>query len=1014
PKAGPALAAFGRDVALGAQALQRELLAAPAQALGATFDLSRPRAGAAGIDAGAAGAKPAAQPLEKAAPASPAAAKAPVPRESREAAALARPLAFDPARGKESLFRIGWRTLRNLPEKLRRIRRYMRRVDRLVGEVTDDELHWSIQRLEKIQTQEGILREGNKDLVNQWKNRDQNKRLSHADFRESSLEPPSIVKVFKKAMDAEAPTDQYQFTSAHNIHNHLPRISHFMGWTMQEYLLAAALKGKQGARSIWAVEEKRHGPILEAVYNKVKAPDRPELMQQGIASKEPVAGAYSAKSMMANRALAEWSAAAAYLLLKANAAAGSPTDLVLDGIYRDEVYHKVLMEAVTMRVYGQYSRFHRLASILRHSMDYPKPDAVDKVVYERRLTSPLLAFEILYAYNALDKRIDTFLKAQKTEHLDRLVGPVYPTDRDVEESVARGVNTFTPVFRSVTNPELTYEDVAELERRVPGEYLLGHRAIHESQLHAAIANYRSRSLTRPEYWLRKTGMERLPEEAGQPPRLGRWFGDRGGMTLSFPKPSAEPLVRVAQGNGAHVDYRMEQLNMRQIGALMDATSPEVVAAIERLKAGQTDEELLARLGYSPKYAKQPIRLLTYKTLPELARALQDDPETLEALIARLEDKAGQAGGFGLPSLPPQERARLVAALRSADPAALAGFPTMSVGTLKTFIRGLARKAGPVAEKPEAPGTVPLELPGEPKAPPEGAFLKHVGGNLYYGDQSKTTPETAHGDNAALAAALNRLSLNASSSGELAVSFDGRSFSSVHGLVAHLAATGHAVAVKDKRFFANFGDLWYREGGKLKPVATPLTLATGIRIRGREVAVPVSHTHLEINIRGPRVNADLTYFLGVDGSSTFRPWATQDQEWVDGKTAKTFTGDRALELIGRMAVMRRELREKVARHGLPLGGYGTLGACSDVHAMILGEPVYPLIRDPRYFHDGMAIDAWAAALPVDGDGPPDPRRVYDSLPVKDAQGLMLDSARDDGLLLKGHLRKGRLRRWLERD
>ena len=62
-------------------------------------------------------------------------------------------------------------------------------------------------------------------------------------------------------------------------------------------------------------------------------------------------------------------------------------------------------------------------------------------------------------------------------------------------------------------------------------------------------------------------------------------------------------------------------------------------------------------------------------------------------------------------------------------------------------------------------------------------------------------------------------------------------------------------------------------------------------------------------------------------------------------------------------------------------------------MIVQKPVYPQIRDPKYYNDGMTIDVWAKALPIDDLTPPDRRRVYDSLPVGGPDDIKIPQSKE---------------------
>ncbi|MDE2314514.1 MAG: hypothetical protein KGL04_10135, partial [Elusimicrobia bacterium] len=374
---------------------------------------------------------------EAALPATPRSIQGPIYAEENGAL---RPLSYNPALPTVPLWKEAWRWIAHSPAKIRVVRSYMARVREHLEEITDDDLRWSLNRFRLLENQEGILRQGNRELVNNWKQWTGSslRNVGPDDFNGASLSRTSLRKIFKQAMDREEPTRAYQYTAAMNLHNYMPRVSHFMGVSMQERVIAVALRGRAPARSVWAMEEERHGNIIETVYNLSREPGQPELREQGIAPTSPKPGEYSARSMIANRALAEIGAASGYLLLKSNARKGSPADLALEGIFRDEVYHYALMDAARKWGLGLRTRWARLRNIIRHNFDNPLPEAVDAVIHERSGFSPLTVFQVIYAFYHVDKRVDRFLRTVPDEEGRSLVGKVYQNEGEVRSAIARG------------------------------------------------------------------------------------------------------------------------------------------------------------------------------------------------------------------------------------------------------------------------------------------------------------------------------------------------------------------------------------------------------------------------------------------------------------------------------------------------------------------------------------------------------------------------------------------------
>ncbi len=514
------------------------------------------------------------------------------------------PLSYVPGTAQESLGSILVRNLRDLPEKIRRIRRFAQRVDDLTEAVTDEELSWSFNRLEALVNQEGILRSDNTALLNKWTDRDQLKRVSHRDFADSSLEPVSVMKMFKATMDMEQPTLQYQYAFAQSLHNSMPRMSHFLGTTFQERLLQVALKGKPGQMAIWSNEEVRHGPILEAAFNAAEFPGFNKLEMQGAAPRLPREGGdYVARSGMSNRSLAELGASGAYLTLKANSTAGSPTDKVMEGVYRDEVYHHAIMSAVNRFVLGHESRLKRLYLILRHDLDFRPNGPNDRVRHYRRPFSPLMVLEYAYAMNKVDKRVNRFLDKLDPIEARRIIGPYYKNDAEIDAAVARGEHSRTNLFPMEVNPALTKADIETLIRRQPKNFSMARRAVKASDLQAVLDNYRKTSLKNPQYWLRKKGYDELGSDLLLKSVRG------GSIALSFGERVGPNIAVMGEGGEVLWSERLDTMSFPQIGAIMDAEGVEVAAKLRSTQGDLSYAELLKRLSNSPAYQKDPIVLV---------------------------------------------------------------------------------------------------------------------------------------------------------------------------------------------------------------------------------------------------------------------------------------------------------------------------------------------------------------------------------------------------------------------
>ena len=202
---------------------------------------------------------------------------------------------------------------------------------------------------------------------------------------------------------------------------------------------------------------------------------------------------------------------------------------------------------------------------------------------------------------------------------------------------------------------------------------------------------------------------------------------------------------------------------------------------------------------------------------------------------------------------------------------------------------------------------------------------------------------------------------------------------------------------------------------------------------RALLVPVSHAEYEWKVRGPKVNADVSWYFGIDGKAEFRTMDTLDQPWVMGRHAHEYQGADAVEvtrLAGKMVIAY--MHQHQDRPELPFGGYYALGVCQDSVAAIemkmTGKTtLFPNTADEALFNDSRdaEVNELIAAIPKDRSGlPPEPERVFGSLPVSDTEltkisipGLGSDLIAVQTAWREGHLRRAYgsrhwIRVWLE--
>ena len=290
--------------------------------------------------------------------------------------------------------------------------------------------------------------------------------------------------------------------------------------------------------------------------------------------------------------------------------------------------------------------------------------------------------------------------------------------------------------------------------------------------------------------------------------------------------------------------------------------------------------------------------------------------------------------------------------------------------------------------------------------------------LVMGDGPDPTLAPYHAESARLAQVLNRLALNSASEGPLTVSYAGEQVQTADALLKVLAHHGERVTVDDDRFFANFGHL--HDNGR--DVMMPFWIDSQIIIPNekRSLVLPVSHSDYELHIRGAQLNADVSFYFGIDGKAEFRTMDSLNQPWVLGRQAHIYTGEKAQTAV---RMLSQALRVYMAAHKahpeLAFGGYYTLGVCQDASAAVEqhlegATTLFPITHDPSLFPTPQSSDREFfdefQKIPIDRTGKiPPVDRVLGALPVTDFQAILLPGLRDDLSKISAAQKEGPLRR-----
>ncbi len=294
------------------------------------------------------------------------------------------------------------------------------------------------------------------------------------------------------------------------------------------------------------------------------------------------------------------------------------------------------------------------------------------------------------------------------------------------------------------------------------------------------------------------------------------------------------------------------------------------------------------------------------------------------------------------------------------------------------------------------GPYPMPVPGpvvsldDPAAPNPfvpSQFISSLGDGVTRGDGPGPLA-ASHAASTRLSQVLNRLSMNGYPGvATFTATLGGQTLTTPQALIQTLQATGHTVTVTDSRYFANFGHLHF----KGQDVMMPFYVDPLIRVPGtdRPLLVPVSHAEYEWHVRGLEINADVSFYFGIDGHAEWRTMDQLDQAWVMKRDAHTYTGSDAVEvtrLNGLIVPAWQRLHQ--AHPEIPFGGYYAFGVCQDVVAAVelklTGRAtLFPNTADPAFFTNPQdaEINGLIRRLPKDRGGrPPQVDRIFGSLPV----------------------------------
>ncbi|NYF78284.1 hypothetical protein [Granulicella arctica] len=413
-------------------------------------------------------------------------------------------------------------------------------------------------------------------------------------------------------------------------------------------------------------------------------------------------------------------------------------------------------------------------------------------------------------------------------------------------------------------------------------------------------------------------------------------------------------------------------------------------------------------------------------LSQMMQELSARPGFTEAMLAQLNDGSKRGPALLTPKLIDHMRQLIL----GKDWQGLNRFPGWTMREINPTVRVVSRVAGGAASTKdlaayvdlgpyalERAERVDLDVASDRPGFSTVGLTSALGDGVVRGDGADPAIAPMHAESQRLAEVLNRLALNGLDGAAVATaSVDGRTATTPEAMMQSLVASGHEVVVSDARYFANFGH--FHSNGQ--DVMMPFWVNSQILVphTRRALLVPVSHAEYEWTVRGPKINADVAWYFGIDGKAEFRTMDELNQPWVLGRYAHTYRGADAVEvtrLTGRMMVAYAHLHQ--AHPELPFGGYYALGVCQDSVAAIEKKmtgkaTLFPNTADDALFDDARdaEVNALIAAIPKDRTGRmPEPERIFGSLPTTELAAITIPGLTADLVSVQEAWQDGTLRR-----
>jgi hypothetical protein len=364
------------------------------------------------------------------------------------------------------------------------------------------------------------------------------------------------------------------------------------------------------------------------------------------------------------------------------------------------------------------------------------------------------------------------------------------------------------------------------------------------------------------------------------------------------------------------------------------------------------------------YEMIPGRYPDAVSLPAVLSKLGTTPEGQAAvnnLLAGLKAKTGI-------TMPPEVQAALLSNPSGATTALELTPRQLSQGVLAL---NAAYQAGKIPPQTPTPNLLPqsfdLSTVDQVDAPRPQSTMKQVAPGLFQGDLPSSTPDAQVKQNRVMAEVFSRLStdVSAADGSKFSVTYNGQSYSRLDDFLGALKADGYDVKVSFQARIANFADLKTPVPGtspqQWLDVPAPLMVKTGVKdASGNQAIVPASHSEMIISVRsgpntkGPKLDSDLRYFQGDDGTGFFPDNVWQTPNWLGHVTHAEVTGDDAIKALNVAGTLGDVIDQTAKKLNLYADGYGVTGVCNDSVAIVQQAVLGHIEQYPLMMHEELLM------------------------------------------------------------